>query len=157
MKKYCLLILFLFGVFLFANDLLFEANFDQFTLDANIGKGGTKCLSFSNPDLQMRMFPGINNKGNSVNLENREFCSYNALGNINPQQGTVTVWVAPVNWKPSEKKIQVFFDTFINNGKMRLMLLKNQYANCFYAVITHKDAPGSQKNFQATQGSRADD
>ena len=133
-----------------AESLLFEASFDQFSANADFGKGGTKCLSFANPDLQMRMFPGINGKGNAINLENREVLRYPALGNIDPQQGTVTVWVAPVNWKPSEKKVQVFFDLQLNKGRFRLLLYKNPYANCFYALLINQDAPGTEKHFQAT-------
>ncbi|MCI5778993.1 MAG: DUF6067 family protein [Lentisphaeria bacterium] len=129
--------------------VLFEANFDQFSANAAFGKGGVTCRSFANPDLQLRMFPGVGGKGNAINLENSEFCEYPAIGNFNSKQGTVTIWLAPQNWKPSEKKVQVFFDAVIHSG-FRLIVYKNQYANCFYALIMFPGAPGTEKNFQAT-------
>ncbi len=132
------------------NELLFQADFDQYSANASIGKGGTQCTSFANPDLQLRMFPGVGNQGNAINLNNRENCTYPAAGNFNSACGTVTLWLAPQNWKPSEKKVQVFFDAVIAKGKFRLLIYKNQYANCFYALIIFPDAPGTAKNFQAT-------
>ena len=129
--------------------VLFEANFDQYSANAVFGRGGTKCRSFANPDLQLRMFPGVGGKGNAINLDNSECCEYPAVGNFNSKQGTVTVWVAPQNWKPSEKKVQVFFEAMLTNG-FRLLLYKNEYVNCFYALIIYPGAPGSEKYFQAT-------
>ncbi|MBR7120674.1 MAG: hypothetical protein IKC94_00345 [Lentisphaeria bacterium] len=131
-------------------DLLFEVNFDQFSTDAAVFGGEKVSTSFANSDLQMRMFPGVNGRGNAINLENREFLEYPALGNFSAKSGTVTLWVAPQNWKPSEKKVQVFFDAMIAGGKFRLLIYKNNYANCFYALIVFPGAPGTEKNFQAT-------
>ena len=145
----CLLIGLLPGVHGAEPGVLFEANFDQFSVNAAYGKGGTQCRSFANPDLQLRMFPGVGGKGNAINLDNSEYCEYPAVGNFNSKQGTVTLWIAPQNWKPSEKKVQVFFDAVVTAG-FRLIVYKNQYANCFYALIIFPGAPGTAKNFQAT-------
>ena len=72
-------------------DLLFQADFDQYSVNASIGKGSTQCTSFTNPDLQLRMFPGVGSKGNAINLNNRENCTYPATGNFNSACGTPRV------------------------------------------------------------------
>lgn len=145
----------IFCIFLFAlalccfagsKSLLFEANFDSFSLNADhFSAGDGKCLSFANPDLQLRMYPGLNNKGNSVVLDGKEFCEYAAPGNFDASQGTISIWVAPINWKPSEKTFQLFFDTCFK--KTRFIVYKNNYSNCFYFLIQYPGAKGTQKSF----------
>lgn len=129
--------------------LLFEANFDNLSLNANhFSAGDGKCLSFANPDLQLRMYPGLNNKGNSVVLDGTEFCEYAAPGNFDASQGTISIWVAPINWKPSEKTYQLFFDTCFK--KTRFIVYKNNFSNCFYFLIQYREAKGTKKSFAAS-------
>lgn len=130
-------------------NLLFEANFDQYNVNASYARGDNRCRSFSNPDLQLRMFPGTGGRGNAVNLDNSERCEYAAQGNFDAKQGTVTIWLAPQNWKPSEQNVQVFFEANLLPA-YRLLVYKNNYPNCFYALIEFPGAPGSQKSFFAT-------
>lgn len=145
-----ILCIFVLGLSLccFANSksLLFEANFDSFSLNANhYSADAGKCLSFSNPDLQLRMYPGLNNTGNSVLLDGTEFCEYAAPGNFDASQGTISIWVAPNNWKASDEIFHIFFDTLFK--KSRFIVYKNNYKNCFYFLIQYPGAPGTQKNF----------
>ncbi|MCX7011830.1 MAG: DUF6067 family protein, partial [Candidatus Sumerlaeota bacterium] len=47
-------------------------------------------------DLGLRGRQGI--VGNALLLEPGETCSYDAKGNVNPRQGTLSFWIQPVNW-----------------------------------------------------------
>ncbi|MCI5778992.1 MAG: LamG domain-containing protein [Lentisphaeria bacterium] len=130
-------------------DLLFEANFDNFSVNADIAAGDAKCKSFADPSLEARKAPGVNGKGNAVILTAPEGCDYAVDGNFDATQGTVTVYVAAQNWKPSAKTVQIFFDAALSD-EFRLLLYKNPYANCFYALLSAPDADGKRQNFQAT-------
>ena len=101
--------------------LLFHADFDAYNVSASFAKGSPKSTNFKNPDLQLRMFPGIREKGNALRLEN-EFCAWRMKGNFTPARGTVSVWVSPQTWKFSEKKFQVFFEA--RQKDFRLLLYK---------------------------------
>ena len=130
-------------------DLLFEANFDNCTVTADVAGGKAACVSFAAPSLEARKSPGVNGKGNAVILTAPEGCDYAVKDNFNAAQGTVTVYVAAQNWKPSTKTVQVFFDALLSED-FRLLLYKNPYANCFYALLTAADADGKRQSFQAT-------
>lgn len=101
--------------------LLFHTTFDSYNVTADFSKGNPKSTSFKNPDLQLRMFPGIKGEGNSLRLQN-EFCAWRMPGNFNTAQGTVSVWVSPQTWKVTEKKYQIFFEAKQND--FRLILYK---------------------------------
>ena len=99
-----------FGVSAFGQGELFKVDFDNYNVTAEFAKGDPKSISFSNQDLQLRMFPGAGNgKKNGLCLENTEYLSYNANGNLNTKQGTISLWVSPQNWKISDNGPQVFF------------------------------------------------
>src|ERR1035437_8054922 len=78
--------------------LLFEANYNSWNVTANYAKGDKHCLSFDNPDLQLRMFAGLKDSG-ALKISNREYCEYRMTNNFDPRQGTVSLWVAPQNWQ----------------------------------------------------------
>ncbi len=150
MKRFFIILISMVFTSVYAeDDRLFEASFDTYSVNADFARGGSACKSFANPDLQLRMFPGVNNKGNSIHLDNNESCVYAAKGNFNPKQGTVTLWIAPQNWKAGEPRVQVFFEANLL-PKYRMLIYKNNYRNCFYFLIEFPDAPGTQKAFQAT-------
>lgn len=88
---------------------IFDLSFNDYTVTPRIAKGGKAQQGFGNPDLQLRMYNGTNNKGNALNLGNSEKLSYNMKGNFNPKQGTVILWIAPHNWKLSQSNYQLFF------------------------------------------------
>lgn len=129
------------------SSLLFKANFDSYSVNADYAKGDPKCYSFKNPDLQLRMFPGIKGKGNAVSLSNNENCTYKLPGNFDPRQGTVSLWVSPQNWKVSSNKWQKFF--FIYTRKFQFALYKYMWANHLMFYLRYPDAPGKKKTFTA--------
>ena len=131
-------------------DLLFEANFDNGSVTAAVAGGKAERKNFANQTLDAsKKISGVNGKGGAALLTAPEGCDYAAEGNFNAAQGTVTVYVAAQNWKPSTKTVQVFFDALLSR-EFRLLLYKNEYANCFYALLTAADAEGKTVNFQAT-------
>ena len=74
--------------------LLFHAGFDSYVVDADFAKGNKKGYGLAEKDLQLRMFPGPRNKGNSLALGKVEKVRYKADKNIDPRKGTVSFWMA---------------------------------------------------------------
>ena len=95
-----------------ASDLLFDVTFDQYQVRADKAGGKSGTLSFASPDLQLRMWKGVKNKKNAITLSGSEVLDYGMKGNFDPRQGTVSFWVSPVNWKPSEPVFQRFFTAY---------------------------------------------
>ena len=93
-----------------AAEKIFDLSFDDYTVTPQIAKGDKQQKGFTEPDLQLRMFRGINDKGNALNLGNREELTFRMPGNINLQQGTIIMWIAPQNWSIADKKYQLFFN-----------------------------------------------
>ena len=87
----------------------FELTFDDYTVTPQTAKGSKAQNGFTSPDLQLRMYPGVNRKGNALVLGNKETLSYEMKKNFNPKEGTVILWIAPQNWELSQKKFQLFF------------------------------------------------
>ena len=127
--------------------LLFAVDFDDYSVNAGFAKGDPKCHSFKNPDLQLRMFPGVNGKGNAVTLTNEECCEYKLAGNFDPRKGTVSVWVSPQNWKMSSNKWQQFFS--VSTPKFNMILYKYLWPKCNMFYIKFPGALGKKKVFTA--------
>ena len=90
--------------------LLFHAGFDSYVVDADFAKGDKKGSGLPEKDLQLRMFPGPRNQGNSLALGKLERVRYKADKNIDPRKGTVSLWMAPVNWDFSGRDILTVFN-----------------------------------------------
>ncbi|MCK5804344.1 MAG: hypothetical protein KAI66_16015, partial [Lentisphaeria bacterium] len=128
--------------------LLFSVDFDDYSVNAGFAKGDPTCRSFENPDLQLRMFPGINGKGNALSLTNEENCTYGLSGNLDPRQGTVSVWVSPQNWKVSGEKWQQFFS--VNTPQFTMILYKYVWPKYTLFYLKFPGAPGKKKVFAAS-------
>lgn len=137
------LLIFVTSFHLHGNDgILFHNSFDHYSIHAEKALGQRLGVGLGNGDLQLRMFPGINNQGNAVVLAENEHCEYNMKGNFNPDGGTVSLWVAARDWKPSDQRFHVFFEAVDKN--FRLIIYKFKYANTFFfylqsPAITSKD------------------
>lgn len=128
--------------------LLFRADFDGYTVTADESKGKRDSITFKNPSLQLRMWPGINQKGNALALEKSESCAYPMPGNFNPAQGTISFWVAPLNWKPSQPGFQWFFSA--TQRDFTLHIYKYTWANCLFFYIQSPKFPGTKKAMTAS-------
>ncbi len=137
------------GLFLilsiYGNDKLFEVDFNDYGVNAGLAKGDAKGYEFKETDLQLRMFPGVNGKGNSVNLANSENIVYRMPGNLDPRQGTVSVWVSPQNWNINEPGRQMFFSAYQKDFYIRIMKNSDSYiqAAIYYKSPNDKDKPFS--------------
>ncbi|MBQ7206970.1 MAG: hypothetical protein IJS01_04150 [Lentisphaeria bacterium] len=78
--------------------LLFHTDFDAYSVDAKFAAGDGKGSGLPDKDLQLRMFPGPDGKGNALVLNLGERVQYRAKGNLDPRKGTISMWIAPVNW-----------------------------------------------------------
>ena len=128
--------------------LLFEADFDSYSITANYSKGDPKSTTFTNPSLQLRMWPGIKEQGNALALEKTEQCAYPIKGNFDPRQGTVSLWISPLNWKPSAKTFQWFFTAYQSGFTMHVY--KYIWPNYLFFYIQYDKAPGSTNTFVAS-------
>ncbi|MBQ9501590.1 MAG: hypothetical protein IJU70_05490 [Lentisphaeria bacterium] len=134
------------------SDVIFDATYDTYNLAADFARGEKKAFDFKEPDLQLRMFPGVNGKGNSLLIANNERLSYQAKGNFNAPQGTISMWVQTVNYDLGNAKIQTFFSVSGNVGKwprgFYFRLLKNgrEWKDFLIAQIYYR-ADGMDKAF----------
>lgn len=92
-----------------ADALSFQLDFDDYSLRPGRAGGAVEVRGFTDPNLQLRKFSGVAGKGNALVLSNSERAEFDMPGNFDPRQGTVSLWVAPVNWKISDASEQVFF------------------------------------------------
>lgn len=127
--------------------LLFSADFDAWSVNADYAAGEGRCRSFENPDLQLRMFPGINGKGNSLSMDNRESAIYGMPGNFDPRQGTVSLWVSPRDWRVNDGKWQIFFEAFQKD--FRMLVYKYLSPNLLIFYIQIPGADGKNQVFMA--------
>lgn len=44
--------------------------------------------------------------------------SYNANNNIALEKGTVCFWIKPIDWKPDDRKVHIFFEAIGNNSRL---------------------------------------
>ena len=91
------------------DSLLFKADFDAYSVKANFAKGEASARKFGEESLQLRMWPGAYGNVNSLAYSKSETCAWALADNFDPRQGTVSLWVAPLNWKTSNKSMEVFF------------------------------------------------
>lgn len=80
-------------------DLLFYLSFDRMSPLADYAAGNPKPLDFKD-DLEFRPEEGVNSK-NAFLRRDGETLSYDLHKNFDPQQGTLSVWIQPVNWEPA--------------------------------------------------------
>ncbi len=102
-----------------ASDALFNVTFDAYHAHADKAAGLPTCQTLG--DLQLRMHPGIAGKGNALCIDTTEICQYQAIGNLTTKQGTISLWVSPQNWLPSQKTFQIFFKAKLKNGAQLLV------------------------------------
>ena len=118
---------------------IFDLSFDDYTVTPQIAKGEKNQTGFDSPDLQLRMFNGVNGQGNALNLGNSERLSYMMKGNFDPRQGTVILWVSPQNWNISDPDFQLFFYASQPKFNFRIAKTWENYitANLKYDIPFH--------------------
>jgi hypothetical protein len=150
-----LLVLTFYSVCVADDSLLFRADFDAFSVTADYAGGGRESTTFKNPSLQLRMWKGIDGKGNALALEKSERCAYPLDGNFNPKQGTVSFWVAPLNWKPGDHGFQWFFTA--SQPDFTMHVYKYVWPNCLFFYISSSRIPGDNKRLSAKVHIRDED
>ncbi|MBR6373109.1 MAG: hypothetical protein IKS20_08000 [Victivallales bacterium] len=120
----------LLGLLAADDTLLFHLNFDSYFTVADVAGGKAESVNFER-DLQLRMCPGIDGKGNALKLNGREFCAYKMKGNFDTRRGTVNLWCSPQNWSLAEKTQNVFFEA--KQADFRLLLYK--FVNTPYICV----------------------
>ena len=120
--------------------LLFNANFDAYSVKANFAKGGASTRLFGEESLQLRMWPGAYGNVNSFAYSKSETCAYPLKGNLDPRQGTVSFWVSSLGWKPSAKTFQ-WFVTARQPG-FTLHVYKYLWPGHLYFYIEHPGKDG---------------
>ena len=78
--------------------VLSRADFDRFMTIATDRNGAVEACDGITKDLQLRMHPGMDDKGNSLTLGTEEWVSWPLKGHVRPDRGTVSFWVKPCNY-----------------------------------------------------------
>ncbi len=128
----------------------FEVDFDDYGVAPGIA-GDKRVYRFKDGDLQLRMFPGVNGKGNSLNLANSECVEYLMPKNFNPKGGTVSIWVCPINWQLYGEGWQTFFFAWQKDFQLRINKLTPGYIE---ATIVNR--PAGDKQHALTAVARCD-
>ncbi len=134
-------------------DAIFDLSFDDYTVTPQMAKGSKKQKGFTEPDLQLRMYPGVNGKGNALNLSNAEKMAYDMKGNFNPKEGTIILWMAPHNWEISNPEFQLFF--YASQDKYNFRIAKTS-VNYISATITYGIPFQGKKSFSTTVKARVE-
>ena len=130
MKKILFLLLLPLLVFSGEDGLLLFSSFNKFTTVPDTAANASTKTDGIAPELQLRMYKNPVGSYNAVELHNREFISYTGAGNFNPECGTVSFWVKPVNWKMHDggKFYQKLF-TVRRKNKLLMRLLREGKSN----------------------------
>ena len=116
--------------------LLLHSSFDKFSTAPDYAASSQTVTSGIPQELQMRMYKDPANKLNAVMLNNKEFIGYTHQDNFNPQCGTISFWVKPVNWKMSDNHyFQTFFEVRSGDCAYRLIIYKVNAANLLNATL----------------------
>ena len=86
-------------------DLLFAATFDRGTVNADFAKGEPLSTNMKNVGLLLRGMIGFDGKP-AFRPEPGEDLMFDAVKNVNPHQGTVTMWLCCRDYIPKEGKWQ---------------------------------------------------
>ena len=115
--------------------LIFSANFDNFSAEADFASGKAENGSLKS-DLSARKFSGVAEKGNAVCLKGSERITWSANKNFNPQQGTVSFWISPRKWNYNKKGLASFFETRF--GKYLFAIYEeNNYGTFSFVICTY--------------------
>ena len=116
--------------------LLLHSSFDKFSTAPDYAASSQTVTSGIPQELQMRMYKDPANKLNAVMLNNKEFIGYTHQDNFNPQCGTISFWVKPVNWKMSDNQyFQTFFEVRSGDLAYRLIIYKINAANLLNVTL----------------------
>ena len=129
--------------------LLFEATFEKDTLTADYAKGDHKCFTIPNAGLKAanRAMEGVGKKGTALSIDRTVDCLYNMKDNLDMKQGTVSMWVAPLNWKTGNEFIEVFFGAGQKDFSMYVQ--KYLWSNHLMFYYQNQMAPGQKKAYSA--------
>ena len=129
-----------------ASEKIFDLTFDDYTVKPQLAKGSAKSSGFTEPDLQLRMHKGVNDRGNALNLGNAERLNFPMKGNFDPKQGTVILWIAPSNWEIMDPKFQLFF--YASQPRYNFRITKT-WPNYITATIKYNVPYQGKKSFGA--------
>ena len=118
--------------------LIFQASFDGYTVTAEKSAGYKKSPNFP-ASLALRMHKGVAGKGNALTLNATETLRYSNYKNHDPKKGTISFWVASLNWKPSEKFFQVFYDASLPNCRFLIYKYAQDSNLRFYISLNNKE------------------
>lgn len=118
------------------NGLIFSADFDKLSAQAGFAAGKSENGGIKS-DLSARKFSGVAGKGNAVCLKATERISWSAYKNFDPQQGTISFWIAPQKWEYTKKGLTTFFETRF--GKYYFGIYEeNRYGTFSFVICTYQ-------------------
>ncbi|MFA0742035.1 MAG: hypothetical protein DFNUSKGM_002155 [Candidatus Fervidibacter sacchari] len=111
--------------------LLFRADFDK-SLDASFSCGNPKADA-----KEVELVEGWKGKAIVVRGEG-SFCRFESAGNILAEQGTVMMWVKPLDWDMSDENFRRFFDVSAPDGSFFGLYRFCERGNLVWVVGNYK-------------------
>ncbi len=111
--------------------LLFHADFDK-SLDATFSRGNPKADAKG-----VELVEGWRGKAIAVRGEG-SFCPFEAVGNILAKQGTVMMWVKPLDWDINDENFRHFFHLSSSDGSFLGLYRFCERGNLVWVVGNYK-------------------
>ena len=117
--------------------LLLHSSFDKLTTEPDYAANPKTAVTGIPQKLQDQKGKDAGNPSNFVTLSNKEFVGYTHQDNFNPQCGTISFRVKPVNWNMNDKGVfQNFFEVRSGDCAYRLIINKTPSSSLVSASIT---------------------
>lgn len=118
-------------------NLIFSSDFEKKSLIADFARGTTNYMAVKG-DVSKIFTPGFRKDSTGVTLDTQTSWQHANHRNFNPKQGTVSFWVAPVNWEPEEKRFFQIFFLGQNPGGFSVVIQKWHTGGIMRFVVANK-------------------
>lgn len=137
------------GILAAAGELIFHVSFDHDSIHPDSAAGTKTAHNNSGIGFANKKTVGINGKGSAIILDKSMAAKWYVNKNLNQKQGTVSLWISPVNWQVSGKSRHLFFQANMRDFDLRLMRDQNSDERIIFR-ITAAGFAGKNKTYFAT-------
>lgn len=149
MKQLLFAVLMSAGIIVNAGEMIFHVSFDNDSINPDIAAGTKVARNNSTIGFAGKKIAGANGRGSAIVLDKSMAAQWYVNKNFNQKQGTVSLWINPVNWQVATKSRHLFFQANMRDFDLRLMRDNNSDERIIFR-ITAAGFPGKIKTFFAT-------
>ena len=143
-----------------AADLTFAVTFDQKHLNADKAAGNPASTTLGDVSLLLRGLIGFDSAG-AFKPEPGEDLKFSAVGNANPHQGTLTLWVCGLDYAPGQEKTEgkhrgniALARLWFQQGERHIDFQLYEYGDTVYFDWRNSEPPHGWGSVGRTQVSR---